>query len=306
MLKEVKSKMEIVETPCPVCGSERFSPRYPARGDLRSGEFFYEGVPHGAHYPIVECLNCGLAYSRPRDADEVLKKMITGQSLDRFLKRVPGKAKNFQEQLCCIESLIGKKGSLLDLGCGAGLFCRVASRAGWKAVGYDAWPEAVEYGRSHWKLELNVLDADKWSAIEGEYDAVVLWDTIEHLPQPGTLLTDLRKKLKTGGVLAISTPDYGSLSRRVLGGAWHFFERHHLIFFSRPVLGRALEDRGYSVIGCRVQRRRVSLKYLSGYLVKWSPRLSKLALTCVNSLGSGEHFLAVPSGMMICYAISEF
>jgi len=306
MLKEVKSKMEIVETPCPLCGSERFSPCYPARGDLRSEEFFHEGVPHGTHYPIVECLNCGVAYNRPRDADVVLKKMITGQSLEQYLERVSGKEKNFRHQLARIETLLGRKGSLLDLGCGAGIFCRVASRTGWEAVGYDAWPEAVEYGRSHWKLELNVLDADKWSAIEGEYDAVVLWDTIEHLPQPGKLLTDLKKKLKTGGVLAISTPDYGSLSRRLLQGRWHFFERHHLVFFSRTTLANALADRGYSEIGCRRLRRRVSIKYLAAYLAKWSPSLSAFSAKLVKNHSGGELFLSVPSGMMVCYAVSEF
>jgi len=296
----------ILETPCPVCGSERFSPRYPARGDLRSGEYYHGGVPQGAHYPIVECLNCGLAYSRPRDADAVLKKMIAGQSLERYLERASGKEKNFRHQLARIETLLGNKGSLLDLGCGVGLFCRVASQSDWKAVGYDTWREAVEYGRTHWKLELNVLEANEWGKIEGEYDAVVLWDTIEHLNRPGKLLTDLKNKLKIGGILALSTPDYGSLSRRLLGSRWHFFERHHLAFFSRKTLTTALTSRGYTVIECRGQRRIIPLKYLAAYLAKWSPGLSAFSAKLVKNRSGGELFLSVPSGMMVCYAVSEF
>ena len=304
-MKKSASNREIVETGCPVCGSERFSPRYPARGDLRSGEFFREGVPLGGRFPIVECLHCGLAYSRPRDPDPLLKEMIAGQSLGRYLERTAGREKNFRAQLGRIEVLRGGKGTLLDLGCAAGFFCRVASQAGWKAVGYDAWPEAVEYGRTQWNLELRVLDANEWDTIDGEYDAIVLWDTIEHLPEPGKLLSDLKSKLKTGGILAIGTPDYGSLSRRLLGSSWHFFERHHLTFFSRATLANALTARGYAVCECRGQKRRVSLDYLAGYLVKWSPRLSVFSKKIVKSLAGEELFLSIPSGMMICYAVTS-
>lgn len=287
---------------CPVCGSDRFRLRYPTRGNPESDPAFREGVQSGTHHPIVECLDCGVAYTRPRDPDGVLSVIYSSLGLATYLEQERAKEEMFVRQLARIEELCGGRGRLLELGCAAGLFCRVATRRGWEAIGCDSWEEAVEYGRERWGLDLRVIPDSDWGKIEGEYDAVVFWDTIEHLPRPVRVLEGLRNRLRDNGILALSTPNYNSLSRKLLGTRWHFFERPHLVFFSRKTLIDTLIRSGYAVCFCRSQSKVVTWGYLARYLSKWSPFFSLRLKKIIDKMGTSDLLLRLPGGMMIAYA----
>ena len=223
-------------------------------------------------------------------------------SLEGYLEQEPGKSRMFRRQSARLEFWLGRRGRLLDLGCAAGLFARVAAERGWRVTGCDTWEEAVEYGRKRWQLDLRLAGAGDWGAVEGRFDAIVLWDSIEHLPRPGKILEEIRGRLRPDGVLALSTPDYGSFSRRLLGSRWQFFERAHLTFFSRKTLSQTLEGKGYRVCECASQPKIVSLAYLARDLAKWHPGLSSTLGPFLERASAGRHLVTVPGGMLLCYA----
>lgn len=301
MMKDIPGT-ETVVTPCPVCGSERFFLRYRFRGDLNKKINMRGGIPGAVHHSIVECIDCGVSYACPRDSDGILAEIYSSSRLSDYLREQRSKEKMFNRQFDRIESWSRGKGKLLELGCAAGLLCRIAVERGWEAVGCDSWKEAVEYGRGRWNLDLRVIDANFRNKIEGKFDAIVLWDTIEHLSNPKLLLSDLREMLKEDGILALSTPDYGSLSRRLLGSRWQFFERTHLVYFSRKTLMNLLRSSGFRVLECRGQTKVVSLGYLIRYLGKWSMFLSLLLRRIIDKMYFADLLLRLPGGMMIAYA----
>jgi SAM-dependent methyltransferase len=93
---------------------------------------------------------------------------------------------------------VSKDMSVLDYGCGAGIFLEFLSRAGFRSLsGYDAF--IPKYS------EPSILDK--------KYDVVTSYDVIEHLDDPRSYLSALLKPLKKGGLLVIGTPnaDYISL-----------------------------------------------------------------------------------------------
>lgn len=85
-----------------------------------------------------------------------------------------------------------KQGSILDFGCGQGLFLSFLKKHGYKNVaGYD--PYHVEFSNPE--------------TLNKKYDFVVAYDVIEHVENPKNCFYQLIKTLTQRGVLVIGTPD---------------------------------------------------------------------------------------------------
>ncbi len=68
---------------------------------------------------------------------------------------------------------------------------------------------------------------------EGEFDAVVMNNVIEHLPHPVRVFEECARVLKPGGRLVMITPNSNSLGYRRFGGDWRGLEiPRHLHIFS--------------------------------------------------------------------------
>lgn len=74
----------------------------------------------------------------------------------------------------------------------------------------------------------------------GTYDAVALTQVLEHVPDPESVLVELRRVLKKGGVLLVSVPLNGPLH----GEPWHFFQ------FTHYGLSELARRTGLTVIRC--------------------------------------------------------
>ena len=86
---------------------------------------------------------------------------------------------------------------------------------------------------------------------DGAFDLVVCAETLEHVRDVQLLLSELRRVLRPGGALAITTPAYSRLTaaRLVLRGWESLFEplSPHLRFFTRRSLARLLDELGFDV-----------------------------------------------------------
>jgi 2-polyprenyl-3-methyl-5-hydroxy-6-metoxy-1,4-benzoquinol methylase len=66
------------------------------------------------------------------------------------------------------------------------------------------------------------------------FDVIVLWDVLEHLRFPLSAFSMLVRFLKTGGIMAYSTPNIGAPIARVMGKYWALMTvPEHLYFFDR-------------------------------------------------------------------------
>jgi SAM-dependent methyltransferase len=127
---------------------------------------------------------------------------------------------------------------LLEIGCAYGFFLELARTVYPGSVGVDLSPGAVAYARGR---GLDAREGDLESLhLRGSFDAVCLWDTIEHLPSPDTTLQQGCALLEPGGWLFLSTGDAGALLPRLQGRGWRqLHPPTHLFYFTRPSL-RAL------------------------------------------------------------------
>lgn len=156
-----------------------------------------------------------------------------------------------------------KTGILLDIGCCAGEFLNKARGLGFGVWGIDISHSAIETAKTIYNLkDVYAETADIFSKRQDipRFDAVTLFEVIEHLDNPLEVLTDVKKIMKRGGYLAFSTPD-----RECLGG-WRDVPPQHLFKWNEKNLRFMLNSLGFKVV--TVIREPISSKYFFYRLFK--------------------------------------
>lgn len=143
---------------------------------------------------------------------------------------------------------IGPGGRVLEVGCAYGFFLEVAGDH-FDTVGVEVSSDAVASCRER---GLDVHQGELTSDFimrHGPFDAVVMLDVIEHLPDPAKTLELAFQSTRGGGCVVITTGDWGAPLSRVLGSHWRLMTPpQHLHFFTRRSLSVMLERIGYRQI----------------------------------------------------------
>ena len=138
-----------------------------------------------------------------------------------------------------------RPGSLLDVGCGTGEFLRTMAAAGWAVSGVEPSEAAAGCAREFTVHRGGLADAGFGP---GAFDAVTLWQVLEHLPDLPGELGRIRAGLKDDGVLIISVPNIRSLQAAAGGRVWfHLDLPRHRWQFSPETLARLLDQAGFRV-----------------------------------------------------------
>lgn len=134
---------------------------------------------------------------------------------------------------------------LLDIGCGAGTLLTVAKRVGWDAQGVEVSVPTVEYLR---KQGLNVFAGELAQASfpTGHFDVVTAGELLEHVPDPSSLVAEVARILRPGGVFWATTPHAHGASGRLLKLRWSIVSPpEHLHLFSIRGLTGLLARHGF-------------------------------------------------------------
>jgi 2-polyprenyl-3-methyl-5-hydroxy-6-metoxy-1,4-benzoquinol methylase len=137
----------------------------------------------------------------------------------------------FLSGLCHLEDMV--PGKLLEIGCGNGRFLREAYEAGWQATGIDFDEHAVSAARSISGVKASVGDLHSMNFGNAVFDAVVMNNVIEHVPNPAEVVAECSRVLRPGGRLVMITPNSWALGYRLFAGDWRSLEiPRHLHIFS--------------------------------------------------------------------------
>ncbi len=198
------------------------------------------------HGQIVRCKNCSLVYTNPiEDLSYILEgyKEVVDQE---YLKTEKFRKLLLLDHLNTVEKF-KKREKILDVGCFAGFFLELAKERGWKTFGIEpsTWASTIAKKKG---AEILGIDIETTKLPSNFFDAVTLWDVIEHLAHPNNVIKILHRSLKKGGVVALATPNIDSLLAKILGSRYPFLIRMHLILYSPKTLRRLLETHGFQVI----------------------------------------------------------
>ncbi|MDR2536138.1 MAG: methyltransferase domain-containing protein [Treponema sp.] len=209
------------------------------------------------------CPDCGMAYMlRPspppieyeRDYFFDLYKKQYGKT---YLEDFPNLIRNGKTRLAHIKGILqsrqtGVVPQLLDIGCAYGPFLAAAKEEGFSPTGIDPAEDAVRYVREVLQIPgfrgffpdtplPDVLSAES-------FDAISLWYVIEHFENPGLVLQEIHRLLKSGGVLAFSTPSFSGVSRRTsLKGFLEKSPPDHWTIWEPRYTGAVLKKYGFTL-----------------------------------------------------------
>jgi 2-polyprenyl-3-methyl-5-hydroxy-6-metoxy-1,4-benzoquinol methylase len=162
-----------------------------------------------------------------------------------------------------IEGLIppGEKKLAIDIGCGAGYFSRILANKGWRTTALDTDPGNVQSAENY-ASEILMGDATRILSElpKDRYDFALALEIIEHMPKAHgeALLKAIRRVLKPGGLLLISTPNrfspeglggyyWGERIRRC--GKWKAWDSTHVHIYSSWEIVRLLRQCGLTATG---------------------------------------------------------
>ena len=200
-------------------------------------------VATGPSVILQRCTSCGLVFRRGWDTDFESEyydyySVRTQWPRDRVYK--PVNERRLRELLRHFgELVVGRR--LLDVGCGAGQLVSVANAMGWEARGIDLSRSAVTLA-ARLGANCKVLDFFSSDIDRDRFDVIVMSEFIEHVPQPGRFLRRAHDLLADGGLVYLTTPNFRSLSRYLVGTDWSVIHHQHLSYFTPSTFRQMVAD----------------------------------------------------------------
>jgi SAM-dependent methyltransferase len=251
---------------CPVCGKDR----YKVLGRRGGGA---HRAQRGQEATIVRCRACHLVYPRPfllPSSNPYLEHERDAYfaSQDRSVKREAGTLLARHA-----ERLLGRKGRLLELGCGRGDLLAAAAADGWVVRGIE-WTAAFADGSLG--VEIEVASIETATSLGETHDVIYLAAILEHLYEPAACLRRVHDSLAPGGLVFIDVPNecglwsrLGNMYMRLRGRDWVVnlsptFPPFHVVGFCPVSLRRLLESTGFEILEFNTHRWQNEMRIKQG------------------------------------------
>lgn len=230
-----------VEHACPICQADRCCVRYSIG---RLGYVACRECRHLFQYPIND--RTDEQYGK-EDADN----HHVSSAKKEWDYSVEKQQLVYKDQLNRIEKHAPRSREMIDIGCGNGAFLAYAAKRGWNTAGVEPRHSSCEVARQG-GAEIHESSFERIDFGERRFDAVVLWQVIEHMSDPVSCIELVRNILKPGGVVAISTPNISSIGSLLLGQRWPAIEPDsHYHLFSSGSLKMLMARCGFETIHTR-------------------------------------------------------
>ena len=246
---------------------------------------------------VVRCENCGTLSRREVFDEDECKTLYESEYFvelqkDFFFTNVSLRERAFRGKLDLIGRHATANGDLLDVGCAIGTFLRVARDMGWRPTGVEFSAFAADVARKETKLPVLTGTLPAQHLPEACFDVVTLWDVVDHSESPSSLVREVWRVLRPGGLIAMDTFMEDALlfqlahaTYRATGGvisrpSLKAHPIHHSHYFSRTTFRHLLESQGFEVLfteGSNLDAATVSLGWAGKAVVALFNRLSALA-----------------------------
>ncbi|MCW5575114.1 MAG: class I SAM-dependent methyltransferase [Burkholderiales bacterium] len=204
---------------------------------------------------LRRCSSCGQLLS---SASEARYSETMAQFDDSTFNVITGRAQARRDavarkRLARIAALLGKSPQdirLCDVGCSRGQFVAAALAAGFNAEGVEPAPQIAQVTRdAGLPVHTGLLEDRHYE--DASFDALTLFEVVEHLRAPLPLLAECRRVLKPGGILMISTGNAASWTAAAMGARWDYFDMArdggHISFFNPRSMAMLAAGAGFEV-----------------------------------------------------------
>jgi 2-polyprenyl-3-methyl-5-hydroxy-6-metoxy-1,4-benzoquinol methylase len=231
---------------CLVCGSTHFEPFLVCKDYTVSQEDFN----------IVSCNGCGFKFTNPRPDNSVLGNYYKAESYVSHTNSKKGivnklyhAVRNYtlKSKINMVSGFVSR-GTILDYGCGTGMFLSAIKNAGWETYGMEPDNDARKIASENG----NNVFSDKESVVasigDKKFNAITLWHVLEHVTDMPETLAFFKNKLNKDGVLIIAVPNHVSYDAHYYKEYWAAYDvPRHLHHFELKSMKALVEQAGFKL-----------------------------------------------------------
>ncbi|MGC4022134.1 MAG: class I SAM-dependent methyltransferase [Cyclobacteriaceae bacterium] len=194
---------------------------------------------------LCQCNSCGFVFCQVKPSEEVLNKHYSQYPRARTIGEIT--LKRYDSLLDSFEPY-RKNNNMIDVGCGDGHFLDSAKKRGWNVFGTEFTQEAIDVCEEKGiRMTKGPLLEQQYSS--GTFDVVTSFEVIEHINTPQNEAKIFNTILRPGGIAYITTPNFNSISRNILGPKWNVIEYpEHLSYYTPRTLTQLFEQNNFEKI----------------------------------------------------------
>ncbi|MGZ7091164.1 MAG: methyltransferase domain-containing protein [Candidatus Angelobacter sp.] len=160
-----------------------------------------------SEFNFCRCDSCGYVFDSPRPSfAEVSAFYSQAGKYDSWLKEERARDFLWNRRL---KKLLRRSapGNLLDIGAGIGQFLHHAQPLFTEVVGTEVSESAVAIARQKYGLALLAGQAQELDLPPASFNNITLFHVLEHVPDPGMLISRCRAMLRPQGILVVAVPN---------------------------------------------------------------------------------------------------
>lgn len=210
----------------------------------------------------------GVDYFRCKNCGHLFSSFERDTNYDGYFENIENKKETFQYwdishkrmYNSFVKKFMAKKGGkILDVGAGLGFFVKFAGEIeGWDSYGVEISKEGCNFAKE--KLNLKKIFCGRLEETnfeKGSFDIITMWDVIEHLVEPKSILKKCYELLKENGILFLHTPNgefqlFKSRIKKFFFGekeGIHYLEaKDHLNLYKEETIEKLLKSCGFDEI----------------------------------------------------------
>ena len=216
---------------CPICESEN------SEIFLRSKDYFLTGED----FQINQCKHCGFLFTNPRPVNSKLpeyyktEEYISHSNSNKgIINGLYHFVRNFT--LSGKVSMIRKfksSGSVLDIGSGTGEFLVSMQKQSFSVTGVEPDVDARNYAITTYSL--NIYDENELDVFKDQsFEIITMWHVLEHVPDLLKRVQQIKRLLKSDGILIVAVPNPDSKDAIFYKNFWAAFDLpRHLYHFKK-------------------------------------------------------------------------
>lgn len=244
---------------CPVCGSNQFEPFLVCKDYTVSKQDF----------PIVSCKACGFKFTNPRPADNQIGAYYKSEnyiSHTNTKKGIVNKLYHLVRNITLknkfkLTSEYVSRGTIMDYGCGTGMFLNYCKEQGWEAYGMEPDDEARKLAIEHGLSLFSDKQTIETHLPDKQFDVITLWHVLEHVTDLQETLAFFKKHLSSSGVLIIAVPNHVSYDAAYYKEYWAAYDvPRHIYHFDISSMSKLMGSAGFDL------KKSLPMKYDSFYV----------------------------------------
>jgi 2-polyprenyl-6-hydroxyphenyl methylase/3-demethylubiquinone-9 3-methyltransferase len=227
----------LLHRPCPACTEDK--PKH---------DFQKDG------FDFAKCQSCGCVYILPVPSPELLewyydKSLAIKYFYDYILlPSLPQRRNIFADRVAKISPYVKPGGSILEIGSSVGMFVEAAKDAGFKMEGVEPNSELAASTAQTYDVPVSNCFFEDYQS-QRRFDAVVIWEVIEHIIEPKPILQKIHGILNSDGVVAMTLPNFAGIEYGICGERNEMVEGPgHINYFTPQTITHLLQSSGFEMV----------------------------------------------------------